>query len=203
VPTFLTLAEAQAVTEGYHELWVQIHRRIQDEWWGPRNMESPIFQAAGPTARATIIHDMVAAEIRRAPQLVSTDKLDFFAQLIDSEAGAAVVRFKLLDSQLRTMNHVSGQQDLLDRYEFTPEATEQLLLAGMTASPAVLTCGYQLSPGEVGMEAVVVACHYERKLMYCYDLESGQRREALYLPGIEPPEPSIRSRREDSQTGSE
>jgi hypothetical protein len=201
--TFLSMAEVRAMAAPHEALWVDAHRHAQDEWWGSRNMASEIFQAAGPTARAATIHDLVTAHVKRAPGVAWTDKLEFFAQIIDAGSVSLLVRFKLLDRQMRTANHHSEQQDLLDLHEFKPEALAELTLDGMSGTPVPITCGYVLSAGEISIEQIVVACHYERRPYFYYDLEVGLRQEALFLRGFEPAEPSFRSRREDSETGSE
>jgi hypothetical protein len=195
--------EAEAVTSEFSELYVSAHRHAQDVYWTEAMEAVPeLVQAAGPATRASVLHDLITSHVeQRAPGC--TRALGFFAHLITGDAGLVLVRFKMLDERLRPVNHPSGQQDLLSRHQFSQEAADQLTLEGMAELPTVLTCGYQLSPGEISMERVVIACHFGSDIVYWYQLATGGGQAALFLPGVPPPEPRIRSSREVADTGSE
>jgi hypothetical protein len=195
--------EAEALTSEFSDLYVAAHQYAQGVYWtDTMNSVPELVQAAGPATRASVLHDLITSHVeQRTPN--RTRALGFFAQLINGDAGSVLVRFKMLDERLRPINHPSGQQDLLSRHQFSQEAADQLTLAGMAELPTVLTCGYQLSPGEISMERVVIACHFGSDILYWYQLATGGGQVALFLPGVPPPEPRIRSSREVADTGSE
>jgi len=135
--------------------------------------------------------------------------LGFFAQVLPGTNGDALVRFKLLDEDMRTSNHDSDQQDALDMHQYSEEAMGVLSLNGISAPPTLLTCGYQLKADESGISRVLIVCHYKRDVVYYYDVrsaaEGGGSAEILPLPGIgQPPEPTVRPKpqREQETPGS-
>ncbi len=202
----LSLDQAQSLTRPFHDLWLEAHNYAEGKFWGYGHHDPEGFLALGQLSRANFLHDQVVRRIsvQGAATLQSTIGLGFFAQVLPGDCGDALVRFKLLNDELRTSNHDSDQQDALDLHEYSEEAMGVLSLSGISGPPTLLTCGYQVKADESGISRVLIVCHYKRDLVYYYDVrdaaEGGGSAEVLLLPHIgSPPEATVRSRPKPEQ----
>lgn len=205
----VTAEEAADLTRPWHVLWAEAVAYAERQWWDVARQEVPdLFIAAGaePGARATVLHALLTNYVEReltARGVFTTRSLGFFVQPISGASAAAAVRFKLLDGAMLPQNQPSDQQRMVDRQEFDDSFVQQLTLNGMTGIPTWLTCGYRVSPAETGISDLVLGCYYDRKPIYLIDLHTLHQEVALTLPGFEPAEPKIVSRRDRAQSDSE
>lgn len=114
--------------------------------------------------QADWLHDQIVRSVERQG-IVINRRLGFNVQIIPGKTGAALVRFKLLDAFLRPHNHSSAQQSQLSIQAYSPEMMEQLRLDGVPEPPTFLSVGYQLFDDETGINRIVVACHYDDRLL--------------------------------------
>lgn len=197
---FIPRDEAISLTTPFHALWMDAHEYARHTWWSDL-LETDLFLASRPATRASALHDLVVRyiDMHGGEEMPGSRELGFYTQIIAGAPGTAVVRFKLLDVGYLTKNHRSGQQEALDSQDLTDAMLEQLSIAGFPGPATFLTCGYQLSSDEMSISNVAVVCHYQREVIYSYDLErtGGVRGvEVLNLPTPPPPPPiDVRSRR--------
>jgi hypothetical protein len=205
--SLLSQERAQAITKPYHSLWREAHAKAEKQWWQTLRQSDPKgFVDLGATARATVMHDWITGHIERSggSSVVTSTRLGFFVQLVSGSKGTALVRFKLLDRQMRTRNHISDQQDILDVHQLTPPMMGQLSLDGLEEQTTLLTCGYQLTQDETSISRVLMVCHLQRQVAYWYDVVNGAGQEVLALPRLAPPPQShVRSRRSKEETEAE
>lgn len=196
----LTASEAQALTEPYHQKWADAHQRSWDRYQD-RAMNDPEFiKPLKSTERAAIIHRHVCDEVSRIPGAVCTERVGFFAQVIEPRA---LVRFKLLDPSFKPKNYPTSQQQELDRQEFNDGIMQQLTLDGIEDAPTLLTCGYLLSITEDEISRILVVCHTP-ELEFYYDVfEGGEGMQVTRLTPDKPQGPRVTSKRKKSDPGTD
>ncbi|MEI2704073.1 MAG: hypothetical protein V9E89_02170 [Ilumatobacteraceae bacterium] len=188
----LTFDNARELTLPFHDAWVQAHLESWALWSKQLTENSEFVKALTPGDRYLILHRHVTDRAARylEGRVTSTDKLDFFAQIV---RGQALVRFKHLDTDLKTRNYPTDQQKHLDQQAYTDRLVKQLALEGVEGLPTVVTCGYTLNPAEDGISRIVLTCRNPR-LLWCislYDSEAGTGGGDLDVPSFPsmPPAP--------------
>jgi hypothetical protein len=205
----VTAEEATELTRPWYDLWAEAVAYAERYWWDLVRQDAPdLFNAAAgePGTRATVLHALITSYVERkltSRGVFTTRSRGFFVQPIMGQSAAVTVRFKLLDSAKLPQNQPSDQQLMVDHQEFEDSFAQELILMGMTGVPTWLTCGYQVSPAETGISELLLGCYHNRRAIYLINLHTLHQEIPLTLPGFEPPEPKIVSRRDRAESATE
>lgn len=205
MPDLMTMEQAFALTDPYHDLYVRAHRKAGHFWWDQYREAFPLaFADASPRGRASTLNDLIVAEIGRevGSAMIPRERLGFVAHAISNGKRSGLVRFKKLDPDWRPRNVATEQQNYLAQQTFFPEAMGQLMLEGISEPPTLLTCGYLLARDEMSISTILIALHYKKQLYYYYDLESAEAENVLHLSALgQMPQSRVRARRRKSLSG--
>lgn len=194
----LTEAGAKTLLTPLTSAFVDGHLRAWGQWQrlgkicetaGARELIDALTQ----TTRANIVNNHCVLEVVEAlgpyldaEQVRTYSGFGFTTVIVVGDEGSALVRFKLLDGDLRTRNVTTEQQRALDR-----QVWDEGLLAELgfdTRPPTVVTCGYQLNSTQDEIKAVSVVCWQKKALVWSYTIhgEGGSIVADFPFPGMPP-----------------
>jgi len=125
-----------------------------------------------------------------------TDAAGFTCVLVMDGKRAALVRFKLLDRDLRTRNVATGRQLNFDRQEWDSELLIELEIPG-AVEPTGITCGYVLAKDETAIESIYLICKQNGTTEWAYSIH-GERKDVVVdipLPDAPPRTARVVSKR--------
>ena len=103
------------------------------------------------------------------------------------------VRFKHLNGwDLQPRSAATPQQVALMSQVYIDPLAKQLILEDFKEPRMLLTQGYTLTPGEDGIDQIVVVC-YSPEFRYFYDIRDDTKAEVATFPGMEPKPPRLLS----------
>lgn len=177
---YITEDEVQRLLAPHHATLARCARRAFEIW---QTKVAPLFPEPLRRARAAIIsnafHNLAKAAMADVPGVRLVEENE---RLLIVFTGKFVLRFKLVDEELRTRNYPTETSNQMD-------GQVQLEMAGWGSLPRVVF-GYMLAGTPERLEGLYVIYAIDRKPFWWYDPEDAAPAAVLFPPKAPPPPPS-------------
>lgn len=211
--SLLSADESVSLLQPVLDAFVTGHRRAWQNWERLQKVcadadAAELTLMIDSTTRANIVNNYCIAEtVSLIEPLTEPNKIEintalgFTAVIVRGSDRAALVRFKLLDGELKSGNVSTARQVQLASQEWEPDLLSDLGFPG-THPPTVLTCGYALAVNETSIGGIHLVCWQHKVLCWSHPIWGAKTAEVedLTLANMPARRAIVRSRRIGQET---